>query len=342
MLNNSTENNSTEADGQNADVLRRGHDLPVYGLANGSFYYIHIPALFCIFSSLCCAIIVLTLSFRHRHYKTFFTWTKSERFVVYLAICDGFFNLFHSVDHLHYVIAKDHVRPKELCEFYGFTLAEFITAQNLIVNIVAINAFMLMYFHRNIDFGKRDWRLLAWTFGVPFVGATTAAVTGQFGPGGSFCYFDGVKGGTAYIFFTTVPLLIIIVMNSIMYGLTWKRIKQETSTLCHDKTIHMVNKAKHAAKTMSMFVVAFFIQWWALALFGVWVLVDPNIPQAMVHIVTIFSNIGGCLNLCVYIIMRRRALRGHDHSEPGFHEMKGKSVDSGHHTQSSEVSHSHT
>lgn len=162
-----------------------GYDLEVYGLKNGQFYYIHIPAICCITTSLCCAIIVIVLSFRRQSFRTFFNWTKSERFVVYLALCDGLFNVAHSIDHLHMVITRDHVYPKELCEFYGFTLAEFITAQNLMVNIVAINAFMLIYFHRHLEFGPYDWKLLAWTFGAPFVGATIAGIAGQLGTNGS-------------------------------------------------------------------------------------------------------------------------------------------------------------
>lgn len=169
-----------------AREMRSGYDLPVYGIDNGSFYYIHIPALCCIFTSFSCVVAVMILSFRRKNYKTFFSsWTKSERFIVYLAICDGGYNLFHSVDHLHYVIVKDHVRPEQLCEFYGFTLAVCIMGQNLMVNIVAINAFLLMYFEKNINFGKRDWKLLAWTFGLPFTGATIAGILGQLGPNGS-------------------------------------------------------------------------------------------------------------------------------------------------------------
>ena len=87
--------------------------------------------------------------------------------MVYIAVCDGLFNVAHSIDDLHMVITRDHVRPKELCEFYGFTLAEFITAQNLMVNIMAVNAFMLIYFQSYLKFGRYDWRLLAWTFGAP-------------------------------------------------------------------------------------------------------------------------------------------------------------------------------
>jgi len=174
------ENDSKISEPQN------GYDLPVYGLDNGTFYAIHIPAITCIVTSFTCAIIAIVLSFRKRPYHTFFSkWSKSERFVVYLAICDGLFNVAHFTDHLHIVIVKDHVYPKELCEFYGFTLAEFITSQNLMVNIVAINAFMLIYFNKHLNFGRWDWRLIAWTFGAPFVGATIAGILGQLGTNGS-------------------------------------------------------------------------------------------------------------------------------------------------------------
>lgn len=162
-----------------------GYDLQVYGLANGRFYSIHVTAICCILISLICVITVLVLSYRTQNFRTFFQWAKSERFVVYLAICDGLFNAAHSVDHLHMVITKDHVYPRELCKFYGFILAVFVTAQNLMVNVVAVNAFMLMYFQKKLEFGRYDWMLLAWTFGVPFIGAVVAAIMGQFGTNGS-------------------------------------------------------------------------------------------------------------------------------------------------------------
>ena len=166
-------------------VLESGYDLPVYGLANGQFLSIHIPALTCIFLSLLSAICVLTVSFRLQSYKTFFSWTKSERFVVYLAICDGLFNIAHSMDHLNIVIVRNHVYPKELCEFYGFMLAEFISAQNLMVNVVAFNAFILIYYRKNLEFGAYDHRLVLYTFGAPFIAATIAAVAGTLGPNGA-------------------------------------------------------------------------------------------------------------------------------------------------------------
>jgi hypothetical protein len=167
------------------EQMRDGYDLSVYGLSTGTFYYLHVSALFCILCSLTCVFITIIMSFRQKDYKTFFFWKKSERFVVYLAICDGGFNTFHSMDHMQYALTQDHVRPIELCEFYGFMLAEFVAAQILMVNVVAINAFMLMVFRKNLNFGKNDWRLLVWTFGLPFVASTVVAVTGQLGSNGS-------------------------------------------------------------------------------------------------------------------------------------------------------------
>lgn len=161
-----------------------GYDLPVYGADTYLFYSLHIPALLCITASFVSAVIVLVLSYKARNIQ-FFKWTKSERFVVYLAVCDGSFNLAHFTDHFHILVTRDHVYPKPLCQFYGLMLAEFITAQNLMVNIVAINAFLLMYFNRNLNFGTKDYRLLSWTFGIPLVGAATAALLKQLGPNGS-------------------------------------------------------------------------------------------------------------------------------------------------------------
>ncbi|XP_062606939.1 uncharacterized protein LOC134268711 [Saccostrea cucullata] len=295
-------------EGNQSNIKTNGYDLPVFGLDNGQFLIIHIPALFCIFMSLICALTVLILSFKKRNIKSFFSWSKSERFVVYMAICDGTFNVAHSFDHLHIVISQNHVYPRELCEFYAFMLVEFITAQNLMVNIVAINAFVLIYFNKNINFGKYDWKILVWIFGVPFVGATFAASFEQLGPAGAFCFFDGVKGVIANICFTTVPLTLILLMNTILYLLTWTRIRSDTERIKHtigQKSVTM-RMAHNAARNMTFFVAAFFVQWWAFAIYGVWALVD-HVPQILFQFVTIFNNLGGVVNLVVYIFIRKHS-----------------------------------
>ncbi|XP_071161993.1 uncharacterized protein [Mytilus edulis] len=284
-----------------------GYDLPVYGISDETFYIVHIPAIACICISFICAVAVIGYSFYHQKCSTFFQWTKSERFVVYMALCDALFNISHFCDHTHIVVTKSFPMPKSLCAFYGFILAEFVTAQNLMVNIVAINVFVLIYFRKQIDFGRWDYRLLVYVFGVPAVGATIAATLGKFGPSGAFCYIDAVKGQMTYIFFTTVPLLLILVSNTVMYVVSWFRIYTETREIKSSlgKSSRAIRASHQAAKTMSLFVTAFFVQWWALAVYGLLQLIG-SVPAIMVNLTTTFSNIGGLLNGIVFIIIIRR------------------------------------
>ena len=165
-------------------VLRDGYDLDVYGLDTGWFLYIHVPALCCIFLSLLSASAVIVFSFRSQT-RTFFSWTRSERFVVYLSLCDALFNITHSMDHLQMAITKEHVYPVELCEFYSFFIGEFVSAQLLMTNVAAINAFGLIFLQKQFKLGKYDWRLLLYTFGVPFVMSICAVNLGYYGPSGS-------------------------------------------------------------------------------------------------------------------------------------------------------------
>ena len=124
------------------------------------------------------------------------------------------------------------------------------------------------------------------------------------------CYFDGVKGKIANLCFTTVPSLLVLVLNTFLYVLTWYRIHQQCEEVKHSlgKMSATMRASHRAARAMSMFVAAFFVQWWAMALFGIWGLASDEVPQPLFHFVTTFSNIGGVLNLVVYVLIRRRQL----------------------------------
>ena len=168
-------------------TLRSGYDLPIIGLTNGYFDQIHITALCCIIVTVICGIAIIYLSFRDNkeQKRTFFHWRQIERFVVYMAICDTLFGIFHGCDHLHTLITRNYPRPKEMCEFYAFGTIEFVCAQSLLVAIVAINMFVLIWFNKKINLGKYDWKLLAWMFGYPLVLSSFALSQGYLGPGGA-------------------------------------------------------------------------------------------------------------------------------------------------------------
>lgn len=162
--------------------LLDGYDLPVYGLDNGLFYALHVPSIACLVTSFVCAVTAITVTFRRHWDRAFFSWRKCDRFIVYLAICDGTFNFPHAADHLHVTISRDHVHPRLLCELYGFMTAVFATAQNILVGLIAVDIFALMYFHKKLKFGRYDWILLLITFGTPAVGGIVTWVLGTLGP----------------------------------------------------------------------------------------------------------------------------------------------------------------
>lgn len=283
-----------------------GYDLPVYGLGSGRFYLLHLTALSIILCSLVCAIIVLCWSFRGNR-SQFFLWPIGERLAVYMAFCDGLFNVSHSLDHIHYVLQKDHVRPAALCVFYGIILQEFITAQVLLVNMASINAFVMVYRRRSLNFASYDHRLLIYVFGVPLVLAVVLAATGQLGPSGAFCHFDMVAADPAVVLvLTTVLFFFVFIVNSLLYVLTWKRINREAKSIqASIGRSQLVSASHRAAKNCMLFVVAFVAQWCTLSFLSVWQSFGPP-PFWLIMLTTSFTNLGGVLNLLVFVRIRRR------------------------------------
>ena len=82
-------------------------------------------------------------------------------------------------------ITEKHPTPKALCQLYGFLQVEFIVAQILMVNVIAVNMFVLIYYDKRMYLGKYDWRLLLWMFGYPFVANIVAVCTDTLGPNGT-------------------------------------------------------------------------------------------------------------------------------------------------------------
>lgn len=106
----------------------------------------------------------------------------------------------------------------------------------------------------------------------------------------------------------TALLTVVLFVNIVLYLLTYFRIKHEEFNFKRGaKHTNELLKASHrAARSMSMFVAAFIIQWWALALYGIWQLAVDEVPMFVFQLATTFTNIGGILNGIVYFILRRQ------------------------------------
>ena len=161
-----------------------GYDVPIRGLHNGEFQQIQIIAICCIFCSIISGLAVVIVSFKDQNLvKTnFYKRRPIARFFVYLAICDILFGSCHSMDHLHLLITRAHPQPQQICVFYAFMVNEFVLGQNLMVNVVAINTFVLIFFKKKLHFGSYDWKLLLWVFGAPFITSLLASNLDLFGP----------------------------------------------------------------------------------------------------------------------------------------------------------------
>lgn len=141
------------------------------------------------------------------------------------------------------------------------------------------------------------------------------------------CYFDAVKGELANLFFTTVPLTLIFVSNIILYFLTWKQIKKEEPRFkdIDGREARIIRASHSAARKMTLFVLAFFIQWWAMCTYGiVQVSSRVEVPIHLFHFVTTFSNIGGVLNGIVYVIIRKKSKEKHSDTSLDLSKLDGK------------------
>ena len=110
-----------------------------------------------------------------------------------------------------------------------------------------------------------------------------------------------------YFAFNTVMVITIVLVNTILYLLTWLKVRTQTRAIKQTvgRASAGLKASQRAAKSMTLFVVAFIVQWTALAFAGAWSATGSILPQEVIMTVVFFSNIGGVLNLIVYILIRR-------------------------------------
>ena len=98
-------------------------------------------------------------------------------------------------------------------------------------------------------------------------------------------------------------------MNSVLYTVTWVKINREMKWirghLGENLTTSNRRAAVSAARRMSLFVVAFFVQWCCTSTYSAWGIFGTP-PVVLFHMVTVFANTGGILNLMVYIVVHRK------------------------------------
>lgn len=116
---------------------------------------------------------------------------------------------------------------------------------------------------------------------------------------------DAIRGKMMNIIYLTIPLLIVFTVNMILYALTYYRLQMGSKRL---NTSRLSSRTKRVARNMILFLLAFFVQYWAAAVFGACQLITDNVPTVILYFLTSFTNIGGFLNGIVYLVIRHRFL----------------------------------
>ena len=125
------------------------------------------------------------------------------------------------------------------------------------------------------------------------------------------CFFDGVKGNVMELLAVTIPQDVIIVMNCILYFLTWLKIRHQQPIL---KSMpgykeRVVERAHKAANNMILLIVAFLVQWIATTIYGIWRALGIPMPLTLLQTAMISVNMGGILNCVVFTILRSQKMK---------------------------------
>ncbi|KAJ3116682.1 hypothetical protein HDU96_009033 [Phlyctochytrium bullatum] len=116
--------------------------------------------------------------------------TIGERFPLYVSIIDFLWSISHSVDHILMIVNKGDSPSHGLCVGLGATLALFLMAQVMLLNIIAVSMFLTVYRGWSLSYGKGDWVLWVLTFGVPLAYTIVGLAFGAFGPDLYWCYLN--------------------------------------------------------------------------------------------------------------------------------------------------------
>ena len=90
-------------------------------------------------------------------------------------------------------------------------------------------------------------------------------------------------------------MMIIFILNIAIYIATWVKIRSKSVELRRSLGTNSATQTAtiRAAKSMSLFVGAFFTQWSVLSIYSAWFMIEGSVPDFMEHLFHILPDIGG-------------------------------------------------
>lgn len=168
---------------ENRTVIENGYDLPFVGDETNAGFYIGILNFFLMIASCIGGLVTVKFSFKYNK-KRFMKWRYVDRFIVYKALNDMVYYFFPICYSVHVTLEKVNYSVPAFCTMYAIISNVFGSSQALTTVTVAITAFVLVYFNKQLTMGPRDCYLYIIVLFIPAAMFTVLGIFKQLGPNG--------------------------------------------------------------------------------------------------------------------------------------------------------------
>ncbi|CAC5422977.1 unnamed protein product [Mytilus coruscus] len=290
---------------ENKTVIENGYDVPFVGDETNAGFYIGILNFILMISSCIAGLVTVTFSFKYNK-KRFMKWRYVDRFIVYKALNDMLYYFSPLCYTVHVTLEKVNYPVPAFCTMYAIISNVFGLSQALLTVTIAVTAFVLVYFNKQLTIGPRDCYLYIIVLIVPAAMFTVLGIFQQLGPNGYFCNYDAVKGRISHLVIVSIGFTLIIVITAVLYiFICIKAYKQSKKIDAISKKESLAKKRTLSiAKHSSLLISAFFFQFGVFILDGIWRAIGTP-PHWVYFLITIMSSSGGIVNSIVFYVIRK-------------------------------------
>ncbi|XP_063422385.1 uncharacterized protein LOC134706936 [Mytilus trossulus] len=290
---------------ENRTVIENGYDIPFVSDETITGFYIGILNFFFMIASCIGGLVTVQFSFKYNK-KRFMKWRYVDRFILYKALNDMVYYFFPICYLVHVTLEKVNYPVSAFCTMYAIISNVFGSSQALMTVTVAVTAFVLVYFNKQLTMGPRDCYLYIIVLFIPAAMFTVLGIFKQLGPNGYFCNYDAVKGSISHLVIVSIGFTLIILSTIVLYILICiKAYKQSKKIDAVSKKKSLAKKRTLAiAKHASLLITAFFFQFGVFILDGIWRAIETP-PNWVYFLTTIMSSSGGIVNSIVFCVIRK-------------------------------------
>ncbi|KAJ3387704.1 hypothetical protein HDU84_000583 [Entophlyctis sp. JEL0112] len=294
---------------------------PLYGgLPFNQWMSIHTCALIVIILSMCGSSNIIYLSVVAARKRTL---DMTQKFPLFISIADLLFGIFHGSDHVASLI-QGRVTTGPTCVFLGFGTVYSMNISPFWISSCAAYVFYFVTKNRSINFGRGDWGLHLFNWGIPFAINIIALAQGKFGPEGAWCglpdslwAFNGLIISIGLGITAVCYALIFLKISRIIKASNEAKTSEiglhsltQKSTNITDRTKNnlilldcgvqpLESKLQQTAYNLPKYVVVFIIQWIPYATYAILMNFGKEYFELDLFTV-ILVNSGGIWNAMVY------------------------------------------